>query len=164
MVPVGGAPLPDDGGDGGSRKAVSEVVPGMVGPLWEARVERAGVAGATVLKVARPWRPCGVWSTPAGLRGIGVTPVAWLVCTPGLASASNVGTRSVVAVKVTEHTSPVARIRLASPPGGTKRHRVARFGSGLSGTIVHVPSHVALPGGIDWPVPVPLTAGPGARS
>src|SRR5205085_8283630 len=116
MVPVGATPSPEAGGGGGANVAVSKVVAGMELPLWEATVLRAGVAAATVFSVDRPWRPCGVWSTPAGLRGMGVTPVAWLVCTPGAPGlTSTVGTRSVVAVKDTEHVSPVARIRLPSP-------------------------------------------------
>ena len=61
-------------------------------------------------------------------------------------------------MKLTEHVSPVASSSVPSPPGGTKRYRVAVAGLPVSGMIVHVPSHVVLPAGVEEPVPVPLRA------
>ena len=73
--------------------------------------------------------------------------MAWLVWTPGAGLASIVGTRSVVAVKVIVHVSPVARIRLRLAAGRDEAVAGGGVGvAGLSGMIVHVPSQVVLPG------------------
>ena len=60
MVPVGGAPLPDDGGLGGSRVAVSEVVPGMRGTALGGEGAQGGGGRGD-----RVW-----WSALAALRGL----------------------------------------------------------------------------------------------
>ena len=76
---------------------------------------RPGTAGVTVVMSLPLLR------RPGTVGPIAVELATGNVWTPGAGSTSNVGTRRVVAVKLTTQTSPVGNRSVPSPPGGTKR-------------------------------------------
>src|SRR5439155_22166218 len=117
MVPVGGAPNADEGGGGGLRVAVSVVVAGTggggpPGAGW------AGVEAAVVARPGRAWATVLVSGSPKRVPGnsTALAPVSWLVCTPGAALTSGVGTRRVAMVTVSTQNSPAASRSDASTP------------------------------------------------